>query len=237
MNRTVWVFPTFVLAGIVVLVVWIQQGWSQPHAATIENTVAVVATATSQPKLPTATAFSTRLSPTATASSAPTATPTIVNLTPLPTTISGVVVNEQGAVAGAIVQLHGQPAQFKTAQDGTFVINGISGTTPLVITAWSDGHYIGSTTVNPSAPDWQGGEGLTITLKSYYTTDNSLYSGFSFEGVNGSASCGVCHREYKEWQLDAHAQSAVNLRFISMYTGSDVNGNPGQITELNQGGI
>jgi hypothetical protein len=108
---------------------------------------------------------------------------------------------------------------------------------PLVITAWSDGHYIGSTTVNPSAPDWQGGQRLTITLNSYYTTDNSLYSGFSFEGVSGSASCGVCHREYKEWQVDAHSQAAINPRFISMYTGSDVNGNPGQLTELDQAGL
>ena len=166
----------------------------------INNTATVMATGTSQPELPTATATSTGVPPTATATTAPTATPTIVNLTPLPTTISGVVVDAARGGRRAIVQLHGQPAQFKTAKDGAFVINGISGTTPLVITAWSDGHYIGSTTVNPSAPDWQGGQGLTITLKSYYTTDNSLYSGFSFEGVNGSASCGVCHREYKEWQ-------------------------------------
>jgi hypothetical protein len=203
----------------------------------INNTAAVMATGTSQPELPTATVSSTSVPPTATATAAPTASPTIVNLTPLPTTISGVVVNAQGAVADAIVQLHGQPAQFKTAKDGSFVINGISGTTPLVITAWSGGHYIGSTTVNPSAPDWQGGQGLTITLKSYYTSDNSLYSGFSFEGVSGSASCGLCHREYKEWQVDAHAQSAINPRFISMYTGSDVNGDPGQLTKLNQEGF
>ncbi|HEY9528705.1 MAG TPA: hypothetical protein VIR02_16570, partial [Anaerolineales bacterium] len=33
-----------------------------------------------------------------------------------------------------------------------------------------------------------------------------------------------------------HAQAAVNPRFISMYTGSDVNGNPGQLTELDQSG-
>src|SRR5215211_7452886 len=214
MNRTVWIFPTLVLAGLLVLFVWIMKGPSQPQpAAVVHTTAAVIATGTRQPDLPTATATSTGIPPTATATTAPTATPTIVNLTPLPTSISGVVVDAQGAVAGAIVQLHGQPAQFKTAQDGAFVINGISGTTPLVITAWSDGHYIGSTTVNPSAPDWQGGQGLTITLNSYYTSDNSLYSGFSFEGVNGSASCGVCHREYKEWQLDAHSQAAVNPRF------------------------
>jgi hypothetical protein len=239
MNKTVWVFPTVVLTGFLVLLVLIQQGQSQPQPATvvINNTAIGMATGTSQPDLPTATASSIGVSPTATASSVPTATPTIVNLTPLPTTISGVVMNEQGPVTDAIVQLHGQPAQFKTAKDGTFVINGITGTTPLVITAWSDGHYIGSTTVNPSAPDWQGGQGLTITLKSYYTSDNSLYSGFSFEGVSGSASCGLCHREYKEWQVDAHAQSAINPRFISMYTGSDVNGDPGQLTKLNQEGF
>ena len=238
MNKTMWVFPTLVLAGFLVLLAWIQQGESQSQDAAVVNNdaAAVMATGTSQPELPTASATSTQVPPTATATTDPTATPTIVNLTPLPTTISGIVVNAQGPVADAIVQLHGQPAQFKTAKDGSFVIDGISGTTPLVITAWSDGHYIGSTTVNPSAPDWQGGQGLTITLKSYYTTDNSLYSGFSFEGVSGSASCGLCHREYKEWQVDAHAQAAVNPRFISMYTGSDVNGNPGQLTELDQTG-
>ena len=151
MNRTVWIFPTLVLAGLVVLIVWIQRGQLQPQAAAINNTVTVIATRTSEPELPTATATSTGVPPTATASPVPSPTPTIVNLTPLPTTISGVVIDEQGAVAEAIVQLHGQPAQFKTAKDGAFVINGISGTTPLVITAWSDGHYIGSTTVNPSA--------------------------------------------------------------------------------------
>ena len=76
MNRTVWVFTTLVLAGFVLLVVWIQQGRSQPPAAAIENTVPVMATATSQPDLPTATASSTVVSPTPTASAAPTATPT-----------------------------------------------------------------------------------------------------------------------------------------------------------------
>src|SRR6185436_8093475 len=104
MNRTVWIFPTLVLAGVLGLFVWIQQGQSQPQAAVAvnDNAAVVMATTTKQPALPAATA-----------TSAPAATPTIVNLTPLPTTISGVVVDAQGVVAGAIVQLHGPPAQFK----------------------------------------------------------------------------------------------------------------------------
>src|SRR5688572_4572491 len=141
MNKTNWVFPTLALAALLVLLVWIQTGQSEPRAASvvINNTAAVIATGTKHPELPTATASSTGVPPTATATTAPTASPTIVNLTPLPTTVSGVVVNAQGPVADAIVQLHGQPAQFKTAKDGGFVINGITGTTPLVITAWSAG--------------------------------------------------------------------------------------------------
>src|SRR5215208_4325989 len=133
MNRTIWAFPALVLAGLLLLFVWIQTGQSQQQTAAvaIKDTAIVVATQTSGPELPTATGAP----QTATATSAPTASPTIVNLTPLPTTVSGVVVDAQGAVADAIVQLHGQPAQFKTGKDGGFVIDGISGTTPLVITA------------------------------------------------------------------------------------------------------
>jgi hypothetical protein len=59
---------------------------------------------------------------------------------------------------------------------------------------------------------------------------------FSFAGIEGSASCGLCHREYEEWLSDAHSQAAVNPRFISIYTGSDVNGNKGQPTRWTREG-
>ena len=49
MNRTVWIFPTLVLAGLLGLFLWIQQGQSQPQATAvvIDNAAAVMATATS----------------------------------------------------------------------------------------------------------------------------------------------------------------------------------------------
>jgi hypothetical protein len=87
---------------------------------------------------------------------------------------------------------------------------------------------VGWTAVDPSAPDWKGGTDLTINLRPLHETDNSEYGWFSFEDVDGSAACGLCHREYPEWQADQHSRAAVNHRFISMYTGKNANGEEGQ---------
>lgn len=153
---------------------------------------------------------------------------TPVNLTPLPSTLSGTVMDTKGPVTGAIVQVHGVDNKTQTIENGTFTISGIAGTTPIILTAWSAGHYVGWTNVNPSAPDWAGGKGITIHLNPLSENDNSQYAWFSAEGVTGSASCGLCHREYKEWQADYHSQAATNPRFITMYTGTDVKGQDGQ---------
>ena len=195
---------------------------------------------TSLPPTFTATIIPTRAStPT---SPPPTATlvPTPINLTPLPPTISGVILGAQGPVAGAIVQIQGTDNKTQTDQNGAFTLSGIKGTTPIVLTAWSEGYYVGWAALNPSAPDWftawKSGSGISIPLKPLPEKDNHLYPWFSFEGVQGSASCALCHREYKEWQADAHSQAAKNLRFITMYTGTDVNGRPGQPVQWGNSG-
>ena len=174
----------------------------------------------------TATAVPTRLnSPTPVPA---TVVPTIVNTTPLPPSVSGVIAGPNGPLAQAVVQIKGTHNQTTTAADGTFILKGISGTTPITVVAWSAGFYQGWADLNPSAPAWMGGQGIAITLKPLYAADNVNYTWFSWQGVKGSASCGLCHREYPEWQADAHSQSAKNQRFASVYTGSDVKGNPGQ---------
>ncbi len=183
---------------------------------------------------PIQTYTSTALPPTAVV---PTATPTLVNLTPFPHTIAGVVKDANGPVANAIVQLHGVQTQVRTNAQGAFQLFGLSGTTPITVTAWSDGYYVGYTVMNPSAPDWKGPNAVEILLKPVPQTDNTQYPWFSFNGVKGSASCGMCHRENKEWQADAHSQSAVNPRFLSVYTGTDVKGNQGQLVTLNAQGL
>ena len=149
---------------------------------------------------------------------------TQVNSIPLPATLSGVVMSADEPIEGAIVQIQGTPIQTESLEDGGFTFNGIEGTTPITLTAWSAGHYIGWTTVNPSAPDWTGGDDLNISLRPLASGDNSEYEWFEFEGVEGSASCGLCHREYEEWQADQHSRAAVNHRFLTMYTGTNMAG-------------
>jgi hypothetical protein len=154
----------------------------------------------------------------------------------LPASIAGLVVDANGPVANALLQVQGTPNKTTTAQDGTFKLDGLAGATPLMLTAWAEGYFVGWTKLDPVSLDLQAGNPVTITLKPLYTTDNHKYGWFSFEGVEGSASCGLCHREYPEWLSDAHSKSAVNPRFISVYTGSDVNGNEGQLTRYNDDG-
>ena len=163
------------------------------------------------------------------------ATPT--NTTPLPPTLSGVVTDANGPLAGATVQIQGTANKTQTADNGAFTFTGISGTTPVILTAWSADHYIGWTAANPSAPDWKGGTGITITLNTLSQRDNNQYDWYSFDGVKGSASCGLCHREYKEWQVDAHANAATNPHFVDMYTGTDAHGNEGTPTQLGDKGL
>jgi hypothetical protein len=175
-----------------------------------------------------------------TAAEAVDATP--VNLTPLPASVSGIVTDGKTPMADAVVQIHGTDNRTQTDANGAFSFSGIEGTTPINITAWSTGHYVGWTTLNPSAPDWNGGDNLNITLKPLSPGDNSEYEWFSAkddngEVVNGSAACGLCHREYAEWQADAHSHAATNPRFLSLYSGTDINGGQGQPLELGSDGL
>ncbi len=159
---------------------------------------------------------------------------------PLPTRIQGRVLDSDGKpVSGAIIQIKGTPNQTTTASDGGFTISGqgLGGTTLATITAWSAGHFVGWVDLDPQKPTWQaGGTGVKITLKPLYTVDNNQYTWFTYEGVSGSASCAICHRESSEWSQDAHSQSANNVRFVTMYMGTNGKGQEGQLTRFGTNG-
>ena len=50
----------------------------------------------------------------------------------------------------------------------------------------------------------------TVTWVDFRSLINSASVGFKLGNVSGSAACGVCHREYPEWQADAHSKSAIS---------------------------
>jgi len=160
--------------------------------------------------------------PTRPAAPATPAAPAPLSPSPSPAVIllHGFVLDAEGPLAGATVRLRATDMVTETAGDGSFTLAGLSATTPVSVTAWSEGYYVGWANAVP------GPEPVTITLKPYYTTDNPDYTWFSMEGAEGSRTCGHCMPgPYAGWIADAHSQSAVNARFLTMYNGSDVLGN------------
>ena len=130
----------------------------------------------------------------------------------------GVVLDENGPVAGAIVRVHLTGVSTISGEDGTFRLPEVTYTEALTVTAWAEDHYVGGTVgVDLTQP-------FEIELKPHYQTDNLDYDWFTFNDTNTSESCQPCHTSYDEWKADAHSQSAVNPRFVSIYLGTDVHG-------------
>lgn len=155
--------------------------------------------------------------------------------TPIPTlavtTLSGIVKDAKGPVAGATVRIQATENAATTAADGSFTLSGVSDAHSLTVTASLVGYYINWVKVKP------GTKNVTLTLTPHFTTDNVEYNWFVHDGVKGSAACGVCHTAYAEWKGDAHAQTPYNKHFISMYNGTDVNGNPSPPVQTNNLGV
>ena len=140
-------------------------------------------------------------------------------------TITGVVLDADGSVAGAVVRVRATDNKTTTAADGSFTLSGLATSVPVSVTAWAEGYFVGWVSAAP------GPEPVTVTIRRYYTTDNPNYTWFSMEGAEGSKSCGHCMVDhYNEWLTDAHSQSAVNPRFLTMYNGTDVHGNQSTLT-------
>jgi hypothetical protein len=144
---------------------------------------------------------------------------------PAADTISGLVQDEHGPLAGAIVRAQNTPIQTLSAEDGTFTLTGLSGQQALTITAAAKGYYIRWSQAQP------GDQDVIITVERHPLADNN--EGYTWQSAS---ACGECHTAFTEWQQDAHAQSATNPRFLSMYQGTDVHGNKSPLTELTVAG-
>jgi hypothetical protein len=135
------------------------------------------------------------------------------------TTITGVVRDARGPVAGANVRIKATEVKTAANHEGRFTLPWPTGKTPVTVTAWAPGYYVGW------AEAAREGGPITIVVKPHYTGDNPDFEWFSHEGARGTVACSHCMPAYIEWQRDAHSRSAFNPRFLSMYTGSDLHGN------------
>ena len=89
----------------------------------------------------------------------------------------------------------------------------------MTITAWSEGYYPGGVDVVAPA------SGVTITLAPHPTGDNPEHTWYtSMPDPEQPIGCGHCMVAYPQWVTNAHAMSAQNPRFFSLYNGIDLTG-------------
>ena len=162
-----------------------------------------------------------------------------------PTMVSGVVQDSNGPITGATVRVKATDNKTTTDSDGHFSLPGLQPDELVVLTAWAKGYYIGGgqTKYLPGASD------VEIILTPHSDRDNPNYrwlSAFANAGYSGSgenSNCENCHGDpnnpqadlpFSEWCGDAHALSAKNPRFLTMYNGTDMAGNQSPLTRYFQ---
>ena len=110
--------------------------------------------------------------------------------------------------------MHGAPS---ACQVGT-------ATGAVTVSAWKQGCYCAK--AEHVAP---GSWGVVLTLRPHQENDNPAYE---WMPPVGEVSCMSCKPEVtRTWlENDAHARSAVNPRFLTMYKGTDTAGNQSPVT-------
>ena len=147
--------------------------------------------------------------------------------------IGGVVRDDEGPVSGAIVRIQTTEHSAVTGSEGEFELafpESLSG--PVKLTAWAKGYFIGGPVEASS-----GEKDVTISLHRHSKLDNREYEwlpSFQSTGSGENQGCSECHYRGEdasgtvlpvdEWLKDAHSQSAINSRFITMHTGKDMSG-------------
>ena len=142
---------------------------------------------------------------------------------PATASVSGTVTDTDGPVAGALVRVQTTANHTYTADDGRFTIDGLPTEESVTLVAWAEGYIFGWTEAHGGDVD------VSIALHPHNRVDNSVYE------WEPSANCGDCHPSFAEWRRDAHSQSAVNFRFLTMYNGTDVEGNRSRNTNYYTG--
>jgi hypothetical protein len=133
--------------------------------------------------------------------------------------VSGVVVDADGPVVGAVVRQQTTLTSTTSGADGTFTLPGMPEGVSVTITAWDEGYYPAGVEVVPPQT------GVTITLKHHPVGDNPDHEWYtSMPDPEQPIGCGHCMVAFPQWVTNAHGTSGTNPRFFSLYNGTDVTG-------------
>jgi hypothetical protein len=147
--------------------------------------------------------------------------------------IRGTVRDDDGTLAGALVRIQTTNYSTVTGSNGEFELAVPEPfQSPAKLTAWAKGYFIGGPV--EASP---GGRSVTILLHRHNQRDNPEYDwlpSFRSAGSGENQKCSECHFRgntasgprlpVDEWLEDAHSKSAINPRFLTMHSGTDISG-------------
>ena len=181
------------------------------------------------------------------AGSTPTSTQPVPTITPIAEStgqttselISGIVMGEIGPLPGAIIRVQATELMAISTEDGSFSLS-LEGWDDETynLTGWAPGYFCsGPFSAEPGEHD------VIIELNKHADDDNPDYKWLPsrfYPGQGENQGCAECHSRagtdlpfslpVDEWLLDAHSQSATNPRFLTMYNGTDMEGNQSPVT-------
>ena len=145
-----------------------------------------------------------------------------------PVALTGTVVGDLGPIADAVVRIRTTTFQTRTDALGHFTLGGVAPGSCVELTAFAPGHYIAGPVAARS-----GDHDLIIRLARHTSEDHQDYRWVGARRSGDEFHCENCHSDrlspgsslpFDEWTRDAHAGSAVNPRFLSVYNGTDLGG-------------
>ncbi len=134
-------------------------------------------------------------------------------------TVSGIVIDAHGSVTNATVRIRNTGNFTYTDENGQFLLRSLVEGEQVEVTAWAKGYYIAYSNLTPTATQ------ITLTLRSYHTTDNPQYNWVSPVSGSSEGACGKCHPMIlPQWEANGHGGAVSNSRFFSMYNGTNRDG-------------
>lgn len=132
--------------------------------------------------------------------------------------INGIVVDAKGPVPGARVGWQGQSERVVADEQGRFRLPPVAsapGSTAKRIVATKAGYRIASTQASDKP--------ITLRLELLPKNDNADYEWIDpHTDPKKPNNCANCHAEiHREWQHSAHAKSATNPKFLSLFDGDN----------------
>ncbi len=148
-----------------------------------------------------------------------------------PGLLSGTVTDDNGPVAGATVRIQGKTKSVRTDAAGFFQLTAPAAKV-VTVGAWKQGYYC-ALLREMTVPAQE----LKFQLRRYQTNDNPAYEWIPPVTREGAEGCSHCHNPaIIEMSLkDAHLKAATNPRFLTMFNGTDLEGNQSPLTRYDYG--